>query len=206
MLLSEAAGQEPVDYSSQHLQYLIEDYQLSYAYSGSLLLESLGFSNKEANYVYGGFAPFNQQSGSIAQERNCSDGELARLPNSETSVNTVHQLLGGKKFLGDHATRKTFIEQVANYQLLHLSTHACVDDNSPLFNRIYFADEALSTYELYRLQLNAALVVLSACETGKGRLVHGEGIMSLARGFMKSGCPSIITSLWNANDFRLQKL
>jgi len=206
MLLTEAVDQEPIDYSSQHLQYLIEDYQLSYAYSGSLLLESLSFSNKEADYVYGGFAPFNQGARVIAQERNCSDGELARLPNSETSVNTIHRLLGGKKFLGDHASRKTFINQVANYQLLHLSTHACVDDNDPLFNRIYFADEALSTYELYRLQLNAALVVLSACETGKGRLVHGEGIMSLARGFMKSGCPSIITSLWNANDFSTSEI
>ena len=206
MLLVDPVEQEPIDYSSQHLQYLIEDYQLSYAYSGSLLLESLELRKKEAAYVYGGFAPFNQEARSIALERNCNDGELAQLPNSEISVNTIHQLLGGKKFLGEQASRQTFIDQVANYQLLHLSTHACVDDNNPLFNRIYFADQALSTYELYRLQLNAALVVLSACETGTGRLVHGEGIMSLARGFMKSGCPSIITSLWNANDFSTSEI
>jgi len=61
-------------------------------------------------------------------------------------------------------------------------------------------DGFLHAYEIYNMQLNADLVVLSACNTGVGRLVEGEGIMSLARAFKYAGCPNIVTSLWQADD------
>ncbi len=61
-------------------------------------------------------------------------------------------------------------------------------------------DGFLHAYEIYAMQLNAELAVLSACNTGVGRLVQGEGIMSLARAFKYAGCPNIVTSLWQADD------
>ncbi|MEM1319359.1 MAG: CHAT domain-containing tetratricopeptide repeat protein [Bacteroidota bacterium] len=204
LLLSDPASSNSVNYSSNQLQYLIEDYQLSYGYSGSLLLESQEVKGRRATQRYGGYAPYvggRPGAEQVARNRSCSDSSLGNLPNSQRSVKTVGSLLGGQQFFGKLATKTSFLENAAKYELLHLSTHACVDDTDPLFNRIYFHDAHLSTYELYRLQLNASMVVLSACETGTGQMVHGEGIMSLARGFMQSGCPSIITSLWNANDY-----
>ncbi|MDO8899257.1 MAG: CHAT domain-containing protein, partial [Bacteroidales bacterium] len=61
-------------------------------------------------------------------------------------------------------------------------------------------DYELDTYELYSLQLDASLVVLSACNTGSGQLRYGEGIMSLTRGFFYAGVPSIVMTSWEIND------
>ena len=61
-------------------------------------------------------------------------------------------------------------------------------------------DGFLHAYEIYNLPLQARLAVLSACETGVGELVKGEGVMSLARAFHYAGCPSVVTSLWKVDD------
>jgi CHAT domain-containing protein len=58
----------------------------------------------------------------------------------------------------------------------------------------------LNTYELFGMNLNARLAVLSACNTGSGRLIEGEGIMNLARGFIYAGVPSIVMTLWSVED------
>ena len=61
-------------------------------------------------------------------------------------------------------------------------------------------DQDLHAWEIYNLQLAADLVVLSACETGTGKLVRGEGLMSLAQAFHYANCPSVVTSLWPVDD------
>ncbi|MEO1626409.1 MAG: CHAT domain-containing protein, partial [Bacteroidota bacterium] len=67
-------------------------------------------------------------------------------------------------------------------------------------NRIYLTDGYLSVIDLNNLQLDAELAVLSACNTGSGQLLRGEGVMSLARSFMTAGCNSTLMSLWAVND------
>jgi CHAT domain-containing protein len=73
-----------------------------------------------------------------------------------------------------------------------------------LFRSAFYPDSAdykLFTNEIYNLSLqNTRLIVLSACEAGRGKLNRGEGVMSLARAFAYAGCPSVITTLWNAQD------
>lgn len=200
--ISTLPNEEEISYSISNLDYLIKDYSISYAYSGTLFLENLKKRNKKAIKTYAGFAPiFQQNNRPIAAERGCHGEQLGTLENSEKSVRLINEFLGGDIYLNEMANKKSFVEKSSDYRLLHLSTHACVDDHDPMFNKVYFADDYLATYELYNLKLNADLIVLSACETGRGELVRGEGIMSLARGFMQAGCPSVITSLWNANDF-----
>ena len=61
-------------------------------------------------------------------------------------------------------------------------------------------DGFLNLFELYNLELESELVVLSSCNTGYGKIVNGEGIMSMARGFIYAGCPSIVMSLWPVDD------
>ena len=82
-----------------------------------------------------------------------------------------------------------------------------VNDQKPLRSQIAFSlsqdtteDDFLSLEELFHLRLPAEMVVLSACETGIGKLYRGEGISSLARGFSYAGSRSIITTLWKVND------
>jgi CHAT domain-containing protein len=96
-----------------------------------------------------------------------------------------------------------------HYGIIHLATHASVDNEIPLRSFIAFYPvsgtnpDAFKLYaqEIYNLNLDSTqLVILSACETGTGKLVKGEGLMSLSRAFAYAGCPDIITSLWKAED------
>ena len=83
---------------------------------------------------------------------------------------------------------------------MHLATHACINEQDPMLSKIYFSDDYLTYYDLNNLELNADLAVLSACNTGNGKLEKGEGVMSIAKGFIQAGVPSVVTSLWSVDD------
>jgi len=109
-------------------------------------------------------------------------------------------LLGGKTVEGKGATSSSFLSKAQQCRILHLATHACIDEENPELNKIYFAGDYIAGADLNNLKLNAELAVLSACNTGSGKLVKGEGVMSLSRGFILSGCPSTLMSLWAVDD------
>lgn len=97
------------------------------------------------------------------------------------------------------ATKSEFLEKASHYNILHLSTHA-QGGNFSVPASLAFYDEELLLPELYTLDLNPELVVLSACETGIGKIQGSEGAMSLARGFQYAGAKNILFSLWQVND------
>ena len=188
-------------YKRKQTHYLIQDYECTYAYSTTLLLEALNKKRlNQASQFFGGFAPEFSDEHGTATQMDCADTQLQALAHSQPSVSNIQSLLGGDAYLGQKASKSQFFKKSDLYRILHLSTHACVNDEEPMMNRIFFTDSSLLTYELYNMQFNADLAVLSACNTGSGKLVRGEGIMSLSRAFTYAGCPSIITSLWTAND------
>lgn len=85
--------------------------------------------------------------------------------------------------------------------------HGIVDSKQPEYSSLVFThsgnekeDDLLHAYELNLLEMNTDLVVLSACETGFGKYERGEGVVSLGRGFMYSGAPSLVMTLWPIND------
>ncbi|HSB91946.1 MAG TPA: CHAT domain-containing protein, partial [Flavitalea sp.] len=104
------------------------------------------------------------------------------------------------------ATRQAFEKWVTEYPVIHLATHARADDTLPANSYITFFGEnpdSARLYEpgIYQLDLSGTrLAILSACETGTGKLENSEGIISLSRAFTYAGCHSVITSLWKAND------
>ena len=117
--------------------------------------------------------------------------------------------LPGKKVSRILGIKSEFISLSGQYPVIHLATHAIANDSNLLGSYIEFyglkkdADTTHRLYEqeIYTLDLKSArLVILSACETGNGLLVNGEGIMSLSRAFSYAGCKSVITSLWNADE------
>ncbi|MGB1241938.1 MAG: CHAT domain-containing protein, partial [Chitinophagales bacterium] len=189
-----------------HLDYLIEEYSISYAYSSSLLLEGLQNEkesswHKKENYV--GFAPvFEQQENDSPKRKkgSCLASELEELEESEEEVKKLGKKMNGMVFLKEEATKENFMNYAPNKRILHLATHACLSQADPMSNTIHFVNDYLLTSELFNIRLDADLAILSACNTGSGILSPGEGIMSLSRGFLYAGCPSIITSLWSVND------
>jgi CHAT domain-containing protein len=92
---------------------------------------------------------------------------------------------------------------------LHFATHGLLNSERPELSGLVFSlidqkgkpqDGFLRLHEIYNLQLNADLVVLSACETGLGKEIKGEGLIGLTRGFMYAGAPRVVASLWNVED------
>ena len=114
-------------------------------------------------------------------------------------ANNIKKEVSATFFMNENATKANFIENAAKYSILHLSTHA-ESGNFVIPASIQFHDDLLFLKELYSLNFSPNLVVLSACETGIGKSIKGEGVMSIARGFQYAGARSVLFSLWKIND------
>ncbi len=133
---------------------------------------------------------------------------LSDLPGAESEAKAISEVLNGDLLLASEATEKNFKENASNYNLLHLAMHTYIDENNPLFSKLIFStpidtteDGFLNMFEVYGLRLNAKLAIISACRSGDGNLIKGEGLLSLARGFQYAGCPSLVAAQWRIDDF-----
>ena len=213
-LLTKHVEMHEVDY--RNLPYLINDHAVSYGYSTTLLVNSRSKVHEgKARENLVAFAPvvFNTSNYATAvqQERSLRsrlrDEKLLDLPGTKQEVLDITRIVGGDVYLNDQATVTKFKEIASRYKILHIATHGIVDDNDPLHSRLMFSPSTsnidggcLQYNDLFNLELNADLAVLSACNTGAGRNSEGEGIIALSRGFLYSGVPSLVISLWKVED------
>lgn len=208
------------DYKS--LPYLLKKYNVQYEYSATLLIENQ--KQKHQHKLYAGFAP-TYQGGELMANRGedsslvaqlyptvARDG-LSPLEYNQPEVEEVARRFRGVKYLGADATEHQFKNMTNRAGILHLAMHALINDSEPLYSQLVFTsggdsteDGHLNAYEIYNTRLNAQLAVLSACNTGAGKLQRGEGIMSLSRAFKYAGCPNIVMSHWLADDASTKEL
>jgi len=121
----------------------------------------------------------------------------------------------GTSFLYDDATEDNFKLNIGRYSCVHIATHGYINEEHPELSMLLFSqphdstateDGILYASEMYNLTLNADLLVLSSCESGLGKLVKGEGVMAITRGFFYSGAHNIIFSLWKVYDKQTNEL
>ena len=124
---------------------------------------------------------------------------IQELSYSMYEADAIKNIYSSKMLMEEEATSEKFSEQSDNFSIIHIATHAL----GGTFNdeaSIQFFDRTLSVEELYSLYFPAELVVLSACDTGIGKLIKGEGALSLARAFQYAGAGNVLFSLWQVND------
>lgn len=185
--------------------YLIRDHQISYAYAARLWLNQHTRSTQaDKNWI--AFSPAFERS-PATRDSVMLRNDFGFLAHSKPEVLGIQDMIGGDVWVDEQASEANFKIQAPDYRIIHISSHAKVNDDNPLYSRIAFTaladtteDHFLEVAELFNMRLNAEMVVLSACETARGKLYRGEGIVSLARGFTYAGAKSILTTLWSVND------
>jgi CHAT domain-containing protein len=125
---------------------------------------------------------------------------------SELEANEIRRLHSQAVVLArSEATEEKLKSWAPNYDVLHFATHAELRRDDPLSSAVLLAksgqeDGRLEVREIFGMNLNAGLVVLSGCETGVGHLSSGDELVGLTRAFIYAGTPSVVASLWKVDD------
>ena len=197
----------------RHLDYLIREFSVSYSYSATLFDQV----NKKQKILAAkkllAFAPEYSENTEelitkkLFKTRQNFRKNLFPIPGAIEEVETIHKMIPGQVFIGESATERNFKDKAGLYDILHLAMHTVIDNKNPLYSKLIFTlnndssqDGMLNTYEIFDLSLHARMIVLSACSTGGGEFNNGEGVISLARGFVYAGSPSIIMTMWEVED------
>ncbi len=135
--------------------------------------------------------------------------QLSDLPGAQREALAIADLLKTKAITGAQATESAIAQQMPHARIIHLATHGLLDDTkglgvpgaialAPVGNG-QLNDGLLTSDEILDMKLNAELVVLSACDTGRGGIT-GDGVIGLSRSLITAGVPSIVVSLWKVPD------
>ena len=181
---------------------LMDRFSISYNSSLPLHLYQLNTHNNSRK-TFGGFAP---NYGSDNEEEVTRAGEV-NLPGAKKEIESIHEIIKGDTYIGAEATKANFIKNAKDYDILHLAMHTEIKQNKSNDVRLLFGSGSIydknisfSDNELASLGLNANLAVLSACNTGIGKVKKGNGIASLSTGLAYAGVPSVVLSLWQVPD------
>ncbi len=167
--------------------YLVEKLKINY--SSSLPLYEIQRNHKNSDeFKLAIFQP------------NYNNKKMAILPFAEKEAMFLQNKFKSTLFSGENASKRSFITNASSFNVYHLSMHAIIDEGNEEISRLVFNDSDYYFSDFYSQNLPLDLVVLSACETGLGKYVDGEGLMSLSRAFTYSGVASTVHSLWEIPD------
>lgn len=181
---------------SQHA-YLIRKYSIRYFFSANTALQAK--RNKAA-------AAAHPRVLALAPDFGAGGGaRFAGLPGARSEVDSLEEGFRGLFLKGRQASEANFRKYCGRFGAYHIATHADINERVPTATHLLLAggggqDGQLHVFELYNMQLEAELAVLSACNTGVGQFKVGEGAASLAHAFAYAGCPNMAMSLWPVKD------
>jgi CHAT domain-containing protein len=191
-------------------RFLIEEASIAYAPSFTVLREMTKRHRDESsksvspNLLALGNPLVGQETVSRATAR-LRDEKLEPLPEAEQEVKALRQVYGAsrsKVYIGADAREDRVKTEAAQAKILHFATHGMLNNNSPMYSHLALAqgganeDGLLEAWELMQLDLKADLAVLSACETARGRIRAGEGMIGFSWAMFIAGVPSIVVSQW----------
>ncbi len=196
-------------------RFLIEDHAVSYAPSLTALREMKkshrGSEQKSSDSVLLAFG-----NPMLSEQQTARAGEVLRadklepLPEAEREVEALRALYGTERsrvYTGAEASEARFKQEAGRFRVLQIATHGVIDDASPLYSHLVLSqtgaegreDGLLEAWEMMNLKLNADMVVLSACETARGRTTAGEGLIGMSWALFVGGSPATVASQWKVS-------
>jgi CHAT domain-containing protein len=131
--------------------------------------------------------------------------KLVPLPGTQHEIETILQVIGTenvRSYMGAQATRAQFTQAIGEAEIVHVATHGVMHAQRPWEAFLAFsgATGKLSLREISALKTSADLVVLSACDTGRGKVLEGEGVWGFQAQFLAAGAKNVVASLWRVGD------
>ncbi|MBI3682844.1 MAG: CHAT domain-containing protein [Acidobacteria bacterium] len=170
-------------------RYLLEDYAIAYVPSWTALRE------------------MNKRRTTRAEAPSLLAFAGGNLPNAAREVQGIQPLYRGAAYTGPLATEAKWKAEAGRFDVLHVATHGVLNDASPMYSHLALAagggsdpqDGMLEAWEIMNMDLKARLVVLSACETARGRAGSGEGVIGLSWALFVAGSPATVVSQWKVD-------
>lgn len=196
--------------------YLVEDHAVFYTPSLSVLhgMERLAGRERRLN-AGGGRAPVLLAFGNPSLGRHTvefvksvyRDEKLGPLPEAEREVKALEEFYTPSRsriYVREEAREERAKAEVGGYRVLHFATHGVLDDRNPMYSHVLLSqagpgaaeDGLLHAWEVMKLDLKADIVVLSACQTARGKLGAGEGLIGMGWALFVAGSPTAVLSLW----------
>lgn len=209
VLLTNKTASATIDFVS--LPYLFQHHAVRYAYS--VTLDQYLHNRKPENTNNKMLALAPEYTAIVDENNNDTIDQLMPLPWAVEEVEHLEQRYQTDVYVGEMVNKQLFNQKAPHYHVLHLAMHATIDDENPMFSKLYFSsaedmkrNKVLETHELYAMHLPAAFAFLGACNSGDGPIQQGEGVMSFARGFFYAGVQSLVMALWEVDDLTASQL
>ncbi|MFP5262417.1 MAG: CHAT domain-containing protein [Blastocatellia bacterium] len=197
-------------------RFLIQDYSISYTPSLTVLREMMNLKQKRkpsatlSTLVAFGNPDVDPTTAATLQAvypEVLADDKLLPLPQTEAMVRTLSRLYGperSKVYVRAEAREDQAKKEAGACRILQFATHGILDNTNPMYSRLVMSqssvgeheDGMLEAWEVMKLDISAEVVILSACDTARGRVAGGEGMIGLAWAFFVAGCPTTVVSQW----------
>ncbi len=194
-------------------RYLAEKTSVFYAPSVVVLAETLrreppADARRQPTLL--AFANPNIRATTAAELRTFHErADLGAIPEAEEEVRSLARLYGPQRsrvYIGDEARESVLKREAGGYDVLHVASHGLLDDSAPMFSALVLSkapndeseDGLLEAREISALRPGTRIAVLSACETGRGQISSGEGVIGLSWALLAAGCPTAVVSQWKA--------